>query len=266
MSQGLFDYHKHLQDIVDKDIAYVRKKDVQYSASWKRRGGPGAFFTIARPLDRWESISAGAGYDIFKKILSEGLVGTDGDLIACVRDTRRYLLLLEAEMTQQFQTPQEPAPPSEERAIPRFDEAPPRAEAGVGKLTPWAVGLGWRVKHGYGPKDAPSEDFTRWWTSQTPHVWKLEMFVPGRIDGVGFAPKVPAELVLCYHWSALSSGWLLNMALCPPDARDWFRYFREELNNKEFEEDCPEPWMKALYHWRENESKWILTIPAWARG
>src|SRR4051812_7327205 len=93
----LFNYHRHLQDVADADIAYVRRKDKAYSASWKRRGGPGAFFTLVRPWDRFESMAAGYSvpYDIFTLIMMQGLEGPDGSAIACVRDMRRYLLLLE---------------------------------------------------------------------------------------------------------------------------------------------------------------------------
>jgi hypothetical protein len=87
-----------------EDIAYLRRKDTQYNASWKRRGGPGAFFTIARPWDRFESIASDQGFDIFKIIQHEGLAGPDGSLIACVRDLRRYLLLVEAEMMERLPT------------------------------------------------------------------------------------------------------------------------------------------------------------------
>jgi hypothetical protein len=95
-------YHRHLEAITQADMDYVRRKDAQYDASWKRRGGAGAFFTIVRPWDRFETISQGAGYDLFQKIQEEGLDGPDGSLIACVRDLRRYLLLLEAELTEQL--------------------------------------------------------------------------------------------------------------------------------------------------------------------
>ena len=98
-------YHRHLEAIAKADIAYVQRKDAQYDASWKKREGAGAFFTIARPWDRFESISKSAGYDLFAKISEEGLEGQDGTLIACVRDLRRYLMLVEAEMTERLAAP-----------------------------------------------------------------------------------------------------------------------------------------------------------------
>lgn len=105
MSNDLLAYHKHLQSIAKNDIAYVERKDAQYKASWKQRGGPGAFFTIVRPMDRLQSMAEGwkRSYDIFDMISYEGLDGPDGSMIACVRDLRRYLLLVEAEMVERLQ-------------------------------------------------------------------------------------------------------------------------------------------------------------------
>ena len=60
------------------DVEYVRHKDAQYDASWKKRDGVGAFFTIVRPWDRLESISRSVGYDIFANIREEGLEGPTG--------------------------------------------------------------------------------------------------------------------------------------------------------------------------------------------
>lgn len=101
-----FAYHDHLSDIVEADMDYVKRKDVQYDSSWKKRGGVGAFFTIVRPWDRLASMMAEirpawSQFDLFGAIAVEGLTGPDGSIIACVRDLRRYLLLLEAHMVQE---------------------------------------------------------------------------------------------------------------------------------------------------------------------
>ena len=66
-------YHRHLEPIVQADIEYIRRKDAHYDASWKKRDGVGAFFTIVRPWDRLESISPSAGYDVFQNFGEEGL-------------------------------------------------------------------------------------------------------------------------------------------------------------------------------------------------
>lgn len=115
-------YHRHLTSVALADIDHVLKKDTQYAASWKQRGGVGAFFTIVRPWDRFVNmldpskvpgdareapISARANrpvpaFDLFEAIRADGLVGEDGTIIACVRDLRRYLLLVEAHMIEEM--------------------------------------------------------------------------------------------------------------------------------------------------------------------
>ena len=106
----LFQYHRNLNGVVSKDVEYVVKKDTQYRSSWKKRGGVGAFFTIVRPWDRLESIAGQSGYDLLgaleKEASSDHLEGVDGTLIACVRDIRRYLLLVEAELHERVQASQ----------------------------------------------------------------------------------------------------------------------------------------------------------------
>jgi hypothetical protein len=90
------DYHEMLDDIVEADVRYVRAKDVQYDSSWKRHGGVGAFFTIVRPWDRLYNFAKNKSYDLFSAMADDSLHGPDGTALACVRDLRRYLLLLEA--------------------------------------------------------------------------------------------------------------------------------------------------------------------------
>ncbi len=93
---------KALEEIGHQDAEYVKVKDQQYSRSWRKRGGRGAFFTVARPWDRFESIAEMNGYDIFKVLQDEhdkGISGHDGSLLACVRDLRRYMALIEAHFT-----------------------------------------------------------------------------------------------------------------------------------------------------------------------
>lgn len=95
-------YHRHLNTVTKADVEYVATKDAQYDASWKKRGGRGAWFTIVRPWDRLESMLKRLyADDVFFGLNHEGLTGPDGSLIACVRDLRRYLLLLECEMMEQ---------------------------------------------------------------------------------------------------------------------------------------------------------------------
>lgn len=95
-------YHRQLQQITRDDVSFVEDKDTQYDASWKRHGGVGAFFTIVRPWDRLYNYAKQRGFDLFEMIGEEGLEGPDGSVIACVRDMRRYLLLVEAHMAEEL--------------------------------------------------------------------------------------------------------------------------------------------------------------------
>ena len=109
--ENKFAYHQHLADIAMADVDLVIAKDRSYGASWKKRGGTGAFMMLARKWDRLEEL-VGIGYDIFNGIANwqnwqkldagSSLIkqGDDGTVLAEIRDLRRYLLLVEAEMVE----------------------------------------------------------------------------------------------------------------------------------------------------------------------
>lgn len=99
-----FRHHNFLADILEDDLKYVTVKDRSYGASWKKRGGVGAFMMLARKWDRLENMmqEKGVQYNIFRCIEIEGRIqGEDGTALAEIRDLRRYLLLVEAEMMAQ---------------------------------------------------------------------------------------------------------------------------------------------------------------------
>lgn len=103
---GKFHHHPYLAIVAASDVKQVTAKDISYGASWKARGGVGAFMMLARKWDRLENmLSEGWSYNIFQRIESEEhdrkLNGADGTALAEVRDLRRYLLLVEAEMIAQ---------------------------------------------------------------------------------------------------------------------------------------------------------------------
>lgn len=105
-----------LQDIANRDVSTLVKKDTEYGSSWKKRGGVGAFMMLARKWDRLETQVTRPGldskYDVFDAIgQDEGtLTPPAGEAIArkpappsesvleTIRDLRRYLLLVESEI------------------------------------------------------------------------------------------------------------------------------------------------------------------------
>jgi hypothetical protein len=107
-----FAYLNHLEPICVQDVEELTRKDISYGSSWKKRGGVGAFMMLARKWDRLEEmVKDGYGYDIFAAIGGTGGGGEDGTILAEIRDLRRYLLLVEAEMIERGVVPE---PPSQE--------------------------------------------------------------------------------------------------------------------------------------------------------
>lgn len=105
-------YLAHLEDVAQEDVGGLIKAQESYGNSWKRRGGVGAFMMLARKWDRLEKqvsgypilsrggaqgapSEVGVPWDIFEHIASDQRA--EG-LIDDIRDLRRYLLLVEAEM------------------------------------------------------------------------------------------------------------------------------------------------------------------------
>lgn len=79
------------------DITVLSEKEKSYGDSWKKRGGVGAFMMLARKWDRIENQCATNNYDIFQCDPNE----KDG-LLDDISDLRRYLLLVESEITERY--------------------------------------------------------------------------------------------------------------------------------------------------------------------
>lgn len=103
MTKDKFAHLDFLPIVAGSDLQFINKKDRQYGASWKKRGGVSAFMMLSRKWDRIEEFMGSSGYDIFKYIALESghQQGTDGTMLAEVRDLRRYLMLVEAEAISQ---------------------------------------------------------------------------------------------------------------------------------------------------------------------
>lgn len=111
-----------LQVVADADVQQLLQKDREYGASWKSRGGVGAFMMLARKWDRLENMVKGnrdydapdavfnpvrtdenhvhaSAYDVFAHVIGSEVERGDAEsLLDTLGDLRRYLLLVEAEI------------------------------------------------------------------------------------------------------------------------------------------------------------------------
>ena len=77
------------------DTYKLNEAEQSYGDSWKQRGGVGAFMMLARKWDRLEKQVNECNFDVFKAISEDR---RDEGVIDDIRDLRRYLFLVEAEM------------------------------------------------------------------------------------------------------------------------------------------------------------------------
>lgn len=87
---------EELQDIADSDVAGLMVAQESYGDSWKKRGGIGAFMMLARKWDRIENqlCKHFEQWDVLHAMLFSPSTGIADD----IRDLRRYLILVEAEV------------------------------------------------------------------------------------------------------------------------------------------------------------------------
>jgi len=91
-------YLEHLRDIAENDVSSLNKAQESYGDSWMKRGGTGAFMMLARKWDRLENQlkgDLGAQWDIFHHALVDD---RPEGIIDDIRDLRRYLMLVEAQV------------------------------------------------------------------------------------------------------------------------------------------------------------------------
>ena len=87
-----------MKDIAQNDLEALKRAEVSYGDSWKRRGGVGAFMMLARKFDRIEHQSEKHGWDVFE---AGRVFSGETGLLDDIRDLRRYLLLVEQEILTQ---------------------------------------------------------------------------------------------------------------------------------------------------------------------
>ena len=84
--------------LANDDVSALHEAEKSYGDSWKKRGGIGAFMMLARKWDRIEKQSCDYTYDIFLALEEDQ---RPEGLIDDIRDLRRYLLLVEAQIALQ---------------------------------------------------------------------------------------------------------------------------------------------------------------------
>ena len=84
--------------LANDDVSALHEAEKSYGDSWKKRGGIGAFMMLARKWDRIENQSNDYTYDIFLALEEDQ---RPEGLIDDIRDLRRYLLLVEAQISLQ---------------------------------------------------------------------------------------------------------------------------------------------------------------------
>ena len=156
-----FAYRTRLSDVAQADVEFIRVKDRSYGGSWKKSGGRSAWHMVRRKMDRLLEMMAPPqdtfglslpdlddaiasnpdevtlatevvkflrdshlSEDVFAKI-AEDPSGDDGTVLAEIRDLRRYLLLVEADVVARgvVKTPswfEEEVPPA-----PKHYQTPP---------------------------------------------------------------------------------------------------------------------------------------------
>lgn len=93
------EYLNKLSSVAEQDVEALKRAEKSYGDSWKKRGGTGAFMMLARKWDRIENQVSKKGkipaYDILGHAANDK---RPEGLIDDIRDLRRYLLLVEAEL------------------------------------------------------------------------------------------------------------------------------------------------------------------------
>jgi len=234
---------EHLQRIADEDVAQLQYKESTYQGSWKRRGGIGACMMMLRKIDRLEVMVKAYCYDIFAAIEADLNAGADGTVLAEIRDLRRYLLLIEAEMRAKKKVFPVAMPKVQDKVT---TEASVLAEITADDLKPWA-NLTPQVDEPDGSPDEPMPRVPRY---DGPKVME-------RLDDGLREQEIPASARGWYIlMDAQHARYIVDRRICPVGCWEHLPRLRTELNNKEYEETLDE--YKALYKWLVNDSKWVM--------
>lgn len=303
------DHMAYLTSIALGDVRVLEEKEATYQGSWKRSGGRSAWFMVRRMMDRllvmlappappheWSPADLGdllsdskdgddvtldhsiidylwqshRAEDIFAMI-RQGPGGEDGTVLAVLRDLRRYLILVEAEMVSRGVVYLEktrlgglqerldrPLRVDVDETVPSLGSTEVVGDKKVDPSTPWAVSWSWIVVY------LSPQDRELYYHRRAPDVFVLEPVV----DMWGLERAIPKELSHLYGLLADVGNtqlWVLDISRCPPGDRDCFPFLDREVNAKVHGE-LPR-WQQVLYLWHEDETKFRLhpDFQAWAR-
>jgi len=104
-------YIDKVEQVATADVAGIKEKDAAYGGSWQKRGGVGAFMMLARKWDRIEVAVEKHNWDIFVTIIDDI---REENTLDDIRDLRRYLTLVEAEIMDRIDLKEK------ERAVDNF--------------------------------------------------------------------------------------------------------------------------------------------------
>lgn len=311
-SDDRFAHHEKLAPVALADVEFLKVRDRQYGASWKLSGGRSAWFMAVRKIDRlremmrrpsdWptgltdaqldRSLASLGQNDLARKVAmavlrSEDIFGqiahdpsgSDGTVLAEVRDLRRYLLLIEAEMVArgivEVPTAAAPAVTLDGRTLVKSDGEP---------LTAGDACWDEKITYVSAPPSVPVEDSNRHAERTQPvplfwsHKYVVTFFNPGERDFFLVAGQlyrlpefaashdaIPAALRGYYWRRACPPGWsghwtIDRRRLSDEDLAQLPRY-AVELNSKEHS-DLPVE-RQELYEWNEGAQKFLM--PEWMR-
>jgi hypothetical protein len=214
--------------------------------------------------------------DIFAKI-EERPSGDDGTVLACLRDLRRYLLLIEAEMVSRGIVFVERATTREWKKPDIVENVAVSAQPGSIEIggTQDLISAGTPEDGGHHEKDNVDDEviFHYPWVINSDEYTTLlarvgkevaEAFynqrAPGiyRLEPIVASDNIPRELVKLYvmqTYKAPLSNWCLIINKVPAQLRDNYPFLQREMNIKEFEESPKE----FQFMYRFYALKYLLT-------
>jgi len=235
-----------LESVAGEDVEHIKEKEKTYQGSWKKRGGCGAFLMAARKWDRLEvMLSGGYNWDIFAAIAADPS-GVDGCALAEIRDLRRYLLLIEAEMVS--------------RGVVKYINEPPPA-VGVVKSTTNKGGVLYVDMVITDPSvielvNDPSAQV------KPPSRPPMPPHVQDGLQPIDYIEVGVHYFTIFDH--KIQPHYLVNRDCEPRSVWDHLPRLSVELNNKEHEETPAE--YRGLYTW--SGEKWVMSLmyrEAWGK-